>query len=90
MKTVHKFPVLPGYLSLVLTEGAQVLHVGVQRGQPFIWVLLDPTATARTYQFQSFGTGHNVEDHITKDQYIGTFMLEGGGLVFHLFQVNPR
>jgi hypothetical protein len=33
-----------------------------------------------------YGTGHDMPDD--PGQYVGTFQMHGGALVFHLFEVN--
>lgn len=63
---------------------AEVLDVQVQHGTPFIWALVNPGATKETYRFRLRGTGHDATS-IIGWYYIGTFQIDGGDLVFHLF-----
>jgi hypothetical protein len=90
MRSVWKFPIpLEDHPTIPMPVGAVPLHVGVQRGEPFLWALVDPQERARRhYQFRLAGTGHGIEDHhFSYDHltHVGTFQMEGGALVFHLF-----
>lgn len=84
-QTIWKFaiPVEPRF-SLSLPEGAQPLFVGVQDNAELLWmwVRLDPQAPPEQRNFALYGTGHPLNPGV----YIGSFMLEGGALVFHLFE----
>jgi len=89
MKAVWKFPLqaIDGQ-TVEMPEGAKILCVQVQNGVPCMWAVCDPAVTVRKEKryFAVVGTGHP-HDVIPKD-YIGTFQLEGGGLVFHVFEVK--
>ena len=86
MTTIHKFPLeTTDYQNIYLTHGAKVLCVQVQNGIPCVWVLLDTeehpvVATVRTY-----GTGHTIDENTPEESYVGTYQLENGALVFHVF-----
>ena len=72
-----------------LPEGARILDVQSQFNKPFIWALVDPNE--EIYQeryFRVAGTGHLIHDKDHKSyEYIGTFQMNGGQLVFHLFEI---
>lgn len=76
--TVWKFP-LP---RVPMPIGAQILTVAVIRDQPFVWAIVDPSAPLVERQLFVRGTGHGLG---TVGDYIGTFMLLAGSLVFHVF-----
>lgn len=64
---------------------ATVLTVHVQKGQPCVWVKADSQATALVERrFFIHGTGHPVNSRAGR--YVGTFQLDGGALVFHVFE----
>jgi len=71
-----------------LPYGAAVLHVAVQRGVPCLWAIVDPEAEKEPRVFLTFGTGHPVPD--SPGNYLGSYMLDGGGLVFHVFESTKR
>ena len=85
-RKVYKYPVvMENRFTLALPEKAEVLSVGVQFGQPQVWVFLDPNAPKVVRTFMVASTGYPVEEPNVK--FIGTFQLEGGALIFHLFEV---
>lgn len=82
-KSVWKFKVTTGEQKLRLPSGATPLDVQVQNGDPCVWFLVDDSNDTEVRSIQAFGTGHKVPDSI--GDYIGTFQLNNGMLVFHLF-----
>jgi hypothetical protein len=86
MCTIWKFPVpVSDEFPLVLPTGAQFLSVQTQGTLPQMWFLLDPKARPTHRRFAVFGTGHVIED-LDRLAYLGTFQMNGGSLVFHLFE----
>ncbi|RZJ26186.1 MAG: hypothetical protein EOO54_03720 [Haliea sp.] len=69
-----------------MPEHAQVLHIAAQNNQPQIWAQVDPSAPIVDRVFEVRGTGHTWQ-HDPRRVHLGTFMLHGGGLVFHVFEV---
>jgi len=89
MKTIWKFPVsMTDSIGIEMPVGARVLTVQVQHGQPYIWVEVDPEAQKEHRSFRLFGTGHPIEEGFVLD-YVGTFQMHDGGLVFHLYEELP-
>jgi len=86
MKTIYKYEVKPGEFTVEMPANSQVLTVQAQYNSAFIWALVDtdnlPIITRR---FFSVPTGGNWTGH-PHYIYVGTFQLEGGTLVFHLFE----
>lgn len=87
MRTIHKFAVLARPFDLRLPKGAKVLTVQIQHGRPEMWVLLDTNNERERRTFVTLPTGNEIPDDINLD-YIGTFQLDGGSLVFHLFEAR--
>lgn len=88
MQSVYKYPVsVHDIFTLELPEGARVLTVQAQGGAGvFLWALVDPDAPVEERAFRLAGTGHPInETNVLK--YINTFQLQGGALVFHLFEM---
>jgi len=84
--TVYKYDVpIDDTFALALPEFARVLTVQVQDGQPRLWALVDPAAPPRDRRFRLAGTGHPIQE-ADDWRYIGTFQLNGGALVLHLFE----
>lgn len=87
MQTVYKYEIpIADEFGLVLPCGAQVLSVQVQRDQPCIWALVDPQEhKKRRRLFRFAGTGHPIS--ASNLLFIGTFQMDNGALVFHLFEM---
>ena len=71
-----------------LPIGAKVLCVQTQQEKPCLWFITpqteSPIVEERTFAIR--GTGHR---HPQIDgRYIGTFQLQAGSLVFHVFEVE--
>jgi hypothetical protein len=91
MRRIFKYPIpIQDYIELDLPVGAQILTVQVQHNVPCLWALVTLTLdeTTEPHRFYLFGTGHPMPDNKPKLelQYVGTFQLHGGELVFHLFE----
>lgn len=84
---IWKFTMAPGTRTVDLPEGAQVLHVHEQRGEVCLWAMVDPQSMIESRTFLVTGTGHDFSG-VDKTDYIGSVHLEGGSLVFHVFEVG--
>jgi hypothetical protein len=90
MNAIFKYPIMAdGSLVIALPKGAKILDVQAQHGNPFIWALVDDEAPKEKRVFEIYGTGHPIKNitEPTAREYIGTFQLNGGSLVFHLFEL---
>lgn len=87
MLTVYKYPVPIGdTVEIVLPEGAQILKVAVQMNESMMWALVNPHNKHVTRKFRFAGTGHHL-DPSKNYSFIDTFMMNGGSLVFHIFEI---
>lgn len=91
---IYKYGVVPNgeLFSLQLPPAATVLTVQLQRGQPVMWVLLNPEEKPiKERQFLLVGTGHEHPSAVFQfSRYVGTFQLDEGSLVLHLFELHPH
>ena len=62
----------------------QVLKIDVQNGIPYIWYLVDTKAEKRAIEIIISGTGYPLPA-VSINEYLGSYMLHGGDLVFHVF-----
>lgn len=87
MRTIYKFPVSPeDALEVALPEGAKFLHVAEQRPEEVaMWFEVDTDKPAKLRSFTIYGTGHSMSKE--NQTYLGTFILAGGDLVFHLYEL---
>lgn len=79
--------VLSGSFDHVMPEGARVLCVQSQGNEPKIWVLVDESRHQEEKRvFQTFLTGQTF-NLPTLYEYLGTFQLNGGNFVGHVFEI---
>lgn len=82
-QSIWKFPLkIVDEQVLHLPIGAKALSVQVQNDIPCLWANVDTAAVKEERVVQIFGTGHDTTD---AGDYISTFQLNGGALVFHAF-----
>lgn len=88
MKTIWKFPlVIKDEQTITIPGGAKILTVQLQKGDLYIWAIVDPNEPLRDRTIYVRGTGHPLNFSINKAiRYVGTFQLSAGDLVFHVFQ----
>lgn len=86
-KQIWKFEITSKYTVIEMPNDAEILTVQTQNEKPCIWALVNPKNETETRFFETYGTGHEIEcDMGVKRKYINTFQLNGGVLVFHLFE----
>ena len=95
MSKIFKYKIIPNddYIDIEMPSMAQLLTVQVQRGEPYLWAMVDTSFPMQTRRFRLAGTGHPITEKSCDLAYIGTFQLHGGALIFHLFEVtviDPR
>lgn len=84
MKTIFKYLLeVTDVQEIELPVGGKPLCVQVQNGMPWIWALVDDKNPKEAKAVRMYATGHNCEESIS--DYLGTFQLESGSLVFHVF-----
>jgi hypothetical protein len=94
---VFKYPLGVTDRQLVkLPFKAQILTVQLQNDMPHLWALIDDEAPTfnlssrrppRNHEILIVGTGHPIDQRAEDLKYISTFQLNGGALVFHVFEV---
>lgn len=90
-KTIWKFKLDTTEVQYIeMPHGAEVLTVQMQAGDVCIWVLVDMDEERKVQRrFHIFGTGYPIDVRIEL-RYIGTYQLQGGLLVFHVFEPIPQ
>lgn len=87
MQTIYKYTVeIEDDQVIEIPKGGVILSVQMQDGLPRIWVQVDTGNLVEDRYFAVFGTGQPIADNIHY-VYIGTFQMQAGALVFHLFEV---
>lgn len=82
---IWKFAVDADDFKLNLPKGAKPLSVQLQIDEPQMWVLVNPGADREVRSFVTIGTGHPIEPGAAL-QFIDTFQMANGLLVFHVFE----
>jgi len=87
-KTIYKYPLkLTDLQDTMLPVDASILTVQIQHDKPCLWALVDPEANyMEPVTIRIAGTGHPIVDNDNL-HYISTFQMQGGLLVFHVFEV---
>lgn len=86
-KTIWKFPLRVDDEQIVtMPDNAHILCVQMQADEPHLWALVDPEKPPRERKILISGTGHMREDLDGLVNYIGTFQMYGGGIIFHVFE----
>lgn len=85
---VWKYPIpTRDTFDLSLPVGARILSVHTQDNQPCLWAHVSPDAPKELREFRTCGTGHDMPDD-EAHEFIGTFLIDNGLLVFHLFEIT--
>lgn len=69
---------------IIMPVGAEVLCVQTQYNSPYLWVVVDTEAEKEMRSFTLLGTGEDFTKH--PGRYLGTFQLDGGNYVIHVFE----
>ena len=91
MKEVWKFEIpINDYFELVMPEKAKILYVDVQKDLPCLWALVDPEPNhpKEKRKFRFAGTGHPITQEPETLIHIGSFQMNGGDLIFHIFEIK--
>lgn len=88
MKRVYKYPVpiSSSRFSLLLPLGAEILHMGWQNEQLFLWARVDPDAVKENREFIGIGTGQDLPYEAKK--HIATYTT--GPFVVHIFDCGQQ
>ena len=86
-KTIWKFELDARDIQRIeMPAHSEILCIQVQNEKPCIWALVEPQNEKVKRTFETFGTGHNISADTIRN-YIGTFQIENGSLVFHCFEL---
>ncbi len=96
---IYKYPFpVTDHITIMMPAGAKILTVQTQQHgndsmnkdgeQGCIWALVAPDAIPGPREFRLVGTGHPIDPEEAEYlDYIGTFQMLEGKLVFHLFEI---
>lgn len=79
---------IAGLFTIELPKGAKILTAQGQHNHPQMWALVDDKSTKETRRFLLVGTGDSIDNNPETLDYIGTFQLNGGASIKHLFEIK--
>lgn len=82
-KRIFKYELHPLQKTMLVHDGCKFLSVQVQRGIPCVWVEVDTDMISIEIPIYIIPTGGQLPD--ANCEYLGTFQLEDGDLVFHVY-----
>ncbi len=83
MQTVFKYPLkIQDEQQVKLPRGARLLRVMVQNGVPCLWAQVESGRDTEDRTIFIHGTAHPVDPN---GEYLDSFMVNDGALVFHVF-----
>jgi len=84
MKTIYKYNFeITDSFSIKMPEGSEIIYVEEQSKRPAMWALVDTSRQDKAMYFELRGTGQPFNG--LEGEYIDTFYMFNGDLVFHLF-----
>ena len=89
MKTIWKYPLeIKNTQSIDIPKGSNLLSVQTQNEVPCLWVFIhNSSAELETIKLRTIGTGLEItKEDFTPDNFIGTYQLENGRRVLHVFK----
>lgn len=85
MKTIYKYQLdVTDVQTLHIPKNSKILNIQTQKNTPCIWALIDTDNDIEDRKFAIYGTGNECSS--CYEEYIGTFQIENGSLVFHVFE----
>ncbi len=86
MKTIYKYQLeIEDSQVVQMPLDAEILKVDTQKAHPCLWAMVETDHVLEDRIIQIRGTGHPAIG-LTKEDYLGTFIMLGGDLVFHVFE----
>lgn len=90
MKQVWKFQVDGPKVRLYMPKDAIILCVHNQRESICLWAEVSPGNKVEERVIEVFGTGHDMPEIAEgiglEREYLGTAILDGGSLIFHVYE----
>ena len=87
--TIYKYPfAVNDEVTILMPDGAKILHVDCQAGLPCVWAMVDPNKPEVPQHFYIFGTGHLIPELFGHDNHVATF--QQGPFVWHMFGIYAK
>lgn len=66
-----------------MPEKSEIMDIQMQNKKLVMWALVDPESEIIDVKINMYGTGWEINDNATKDEYLST--VQGGEFVWHFF-----
>lgn len=87
MKRIFEYNLRSNDYRVEMPEGAKILTVREQFGNICIWAEIDPEQPMVFRYFEVLGARQTIPESMGQSrEYIGTVALEGGKLIFHIYE----
>ena len=86
MKTIHKYPItldLEHPIVVMMPKVAQVVLIGSQHDQAFLWAIVNPESPPVERRFVLIGTGQPIP---SGHDHVASFLVGDGAFTCHLFE----
>ena len=84
MKTIYKCSLkLKDENIIKIPEKSEIMDIQMQNGLPVMWVLVDTDSPVIDVKISIYGTGCNIPEGTTENDYIAT--VQDGSMVWHFF-----
>jgi hypothetical protein len=89
MSTIYKYKLSASdpTFYIMMPAGSEIVHVAVQHGSPYIWAEVDTQHQPQERRFRFVATGQSIPEKEDYRKYIGTFLLNDGDFVIHLYEI---
>jgi hypothetical protein len=81
---VYKYKILPDKPAMQLHKGSEILHVGVQNREFYLWALVNPEEHVEVRLITVYGTGWPINMAFGSYKHLGT--IQEDGFVWHIFE----
>ena len=78
------------YQKIYFPTDAKILRVAEQDGELYLWALINPNVSPVTISIRIIGTGRPFDDFEEYPDFLGTVVMHGGALVWHVFAGGVR
>ncbi|WP_185246652.1 hypothetical protein [Chryseobacterium bernardetii] len=86
MKIIYKYQLkTTDQQTITMPVGSTIISLQIQNGIPCIWAEVDTLQNVGDRTFVTFGTGHPLPENPLV--YVGTYQLEEGNLIFHVYEM---
>lgn len=88
MSAILKYPLkLQRVQKVEMPKGARIIYVAAQFEIPCLWAIVDISEPPEERMIGMVVTGaHFASDELKVEQYLGSFQLQGGKFVEHVFE----